>query len=210
MTRDEILQKIEKTVLACKKCRLYKTASRAVPGEGSPGAKIVFVGEAPGYNEDVQGRPFVGRAGLLLDELLKSIGLKRSDVWIGNIIKHRPPDNRDPMVDELRACVPYLADQIKALKPQLLVTLGRFAMAEYLPAAKISELHGQAFRVGELVVLPLYHPAAALRSEAVSRELRSDFRKIAAVFKTPVEAIPRYRSNLEAATPENQMMLFGF
>ncbi len=209
MTRDEILQKIEKAVIACKKCRLYKTANQAVPGEGNPQAKIVFIGEAPGYNEDAQGRPFVGRAGALLDDLLRLIGLKRADVWIGNIIKHRPPENRDPMVDELRACSPYLVDQIKAIKPRLLVTLGRFAMAEYLPDGKISDLHGRAFRVGELVIFPLYHPAAALRSEAVARELRSDFRKIVTVFKTPTEEIPRYHSKQEDGAPENQMMLFS-
>ena len=192
MTKEEILEKIEKVVKSCQKCRLYKTAERAVPGEGNPHAKIAFVGEAPGFNEDKEGRPFVGRAGKLLDELLKEIGLKRSDVWIGNVVKHRPPENRDPMVDEIRACRPYLLDQIRSISPKLLVTLGRFAMAEYLPEAKISEVHGQAFRVNEYVVLPLYHPAAALRSENVSRELRQDFRRIVQGFKTSLDEIPFY------------------
>lgn len=209
MTREEILSKIEKAVLSCKKCRLYRRATRAVPGEGNPNAKIVFVGEAPGYHEDIQGRPFVGRAGSLLDELLQTIGLKRSDVWIGNIIKHRPPDNRDPMADELRACQPYLNDQIRALRPKLLITLGRFALSAYLPAAKISEVHGQPFRVLEMIVLPLYHPAAALRSEGVARELRTDFRRIAKIFETPLEEIPRYSSNSDTSVAENQMMLFS-
>ncbi|MCL5003823.1 MAG: uracil-DNA glycosylase [Patescibacteria group bacterium] len=208
MTKDEILKKIEQAVVTCKKCRLYRTANHAVPGEGSLNAKIVFVGEAPGYNEDVQGRPFVGRAGNLLDTLLRNIGLKRQDVWIGNIIKHRPPDNRDPMVDELRACRPFLADQVRAINPKVIVTLGRFAMAEYLPEAKISEVHGQAFRVGEHVVIPLYHPAAALRSESVLRDLKEDFRKIVRVYKTKSEEIPRYKES-EAPAGESQMLLFN-
>lgn len=209
MTKEEILEKIERAVIGCKKCRLYRTAGRPVPGEGNPNAKIIFVGEAPGFNEDREGRPFVGRAGQLLDELLREIGLKRTDVWIGNVIKHRPPDNRDPMVDELRACRPYLEDQIKAIKPKLIVTLGRFAMAQYLPDAKISEIHGKAYRVGEYAVLPLYHPAAALRAEAVLKELRSDFRKIVPAYKASLESLPRFG---KAAVPEggdSQMFLFA-
>lgn len=207
MTKEEILEKIEKAVVICKKCRLYKTAKHAVPGEGNRGAKIVFVGEAPGFNEDAQGRPFVGRSGALLDELLRGIGLKRSDIWIGNVIKHRPPENRDPMVDEMRACRPFLADQIKAIKPKIIVTLGRFALTEYLPEAKISEVHGQAFRAGGFIIFPLYHPAAALRSEAVARELRSDFKKIVSVFKSPIESIPVWNKLIKEGG-ESQMNLF--
>jgi DNA polymerase len=210
MKKEEILEKIEKTVATCKKCRLYRTASRVVPGEGSPSAKIVFVGEAPGFNEDREGRPFVGRAGQLLDDLLRDIGLKRSDVWIGNVIKHRPPDNRDPMVDELRACRPYLSDQIKAISPRLIVPLGRFAMAEYLIDAKISEVHGKTFRVLEYAVLPLYHPAAALRSEAVLRELRADFRRIVPAFKAPLESLPRWGKSEAPDGGDAQMLLFNF
>ena len=112
MNKIDLLLQIEKAVKKCKKCRLCRTATNAVPGEGNPNAKIAFVGEAPGFNEDKQGRPFVGRAGQLLDDMLKGIGLKREDVWIGNIIKHRPPENRDPMVDEVRACSPYLDAQL--------------------------------------------------------------------------------------------------
>ena len=209
MTKEEILKKIEQAVITCKKCRLYRTATKAVPGEGSPNAKIVFVGEAPGFNEDKQGKPFVGRAGQLLDELLREIGLKRTDVWIGNVIKHRPPDNRDPMVDELRACRPYLSDQLKAIKPKLIVPLGRFAMAEYLSDAKISEVHGKAYRVSEYVVLPLYHPAAALRSEAVLRELKADFRKIVPAFKANLESLPRWGKASAPEGGEAQMLLFS-
>lgn len=208
MTKEEILEKIEKTVNVCKKCRLYKTANHAVPGEGSLNAKIIFVGEAPGFNEDREGRPFVGRAGLLLEDLLRGIGLKRSDVWIGNVIKHRPPDNRDPMVDELRACRPYLYDQIRAIKPKLIVPLGRFAMAEYLPDAKISEVHGKVFRFLEYTILPLYHPAAALRSEAVLRELKADFRKIVPAFKMPLETIPRWGKSASEGG-QAQMLLYN-
>lgn len=207
MTKEEILQKIEKAVVECRKCRLYKTASHAVPGEGNINAKIVFVGEAPGYNEDQQGRPFVGRAGQLLDELLRGIGLKRSDVWIGNIIKHRPPENRDPMVDELRSCRLFLSDQIRAIKPKMIATLGRFAMNEYLPEAKISEVHGKAFKVGEYLVFPLYHPAAALRSEGVMSELRADFRKMVSAFKAPPESFAIW-GKLSEDGGESQMPLF--
>lgn len=209
MTKEEILSKIEKAIGACQKCRLYRTATRPVPGEGNPSAQIVFVGEAPGYNEDQQGRPFVGRAGKLLDELLKSIGLKRSDVWIGNILKHRPPENRDPMIDELRSCRPYLRDQIKAIKPKMIIALGRFALIEYLPDAKISEVHGRAFRVADYVVLPLYHPAAALRSGSVLKDLREDFRKIVSEGEKPLEQIPFYRKGGPPAGGESQMMLFS-
>ena len=142
MNKVDVLRQIEKAVVSCKKCRLCKSATRAVPGEGNPNSQIAFIGEAPGYNEDQQGRPFVGRAGKMLEEMLRSIGLKREDVWIGNIIKHRPPENRDPMVDEVRACSPYLDSQLRAISPKVVVPLGRFALEFFDKDGKISKDHG--------------------------------------------------------------------
>lgn len=190
MTAAGLLEQLGKAAKACKKCRLYRTATQAVVGDGDPQAKIVFIGEAPGFNEDKEGLPFVGRAGRLLDELLLDIGLKRSNVWIGNVIKHRPPENRDPMVDEIRACKPYVLDQIKAINPRIIVTLGRFAMDVFLPGAKISEVHGRPFRISGRIIFSLYHPAAALRSEAVLRELKEDFRQLVAVGRLKEESVP--------------------
>ncbi len=183
MNKLDILKQIEKAVINCKKCRLCKGATNAVPGEGNPNADIAFVGEAPGFNEDKQGRPFVGRAGQLLDEMLRSVGLKRSDVWIGNVIKHRPPDNRAPMADEIRACMPYLDAQLKAINPKIIVALGRFALEYFDKDGKISRDHGVPKKVGNRIILPLYHPAAALRNPAVADVLRSEFRKIKDLLK---------------------------
>ena len=168
----------------CDKCRLCKEAKNAVPGEGSIDSKIVFIGEAPGATEDETGRPFVGRAGQLLDKLLDEIGLKRSDVWIGNIIKHRPPNNREPLPDEISACEPYLALQLKTINPVLVVTLGRFAMYYFYKDGKISRDHGNLIKTGEgLSVYPIYHPAAALRQESFREALEEDFRRIPQILK---------------------------
>lgn len=194
MNKLEILKQIEKAVENCKKCRLYKTATHGVPGEGNPNAVVAFVGEAPGFNEDKMGRPFVGRAGKMLDEMLKSIGLKREDVWIGNIIKHRPPDNRNPMADEVRACSPYLEAQLKAINPKIVVTLGKFALEFFDKEGKISRDHGVAKKVGNRIVYPLYHPAAALRNPAVEQILRKEFRKIKEII------------NMDAKTLSNDKM----
>lgn len=208
MTKEELLSQIEKAVKSCRKCRLYRTATKAVPGAGNPNSKIIFVGEAPGYNEDQQGLPFVGRAGKLLDEMLSEIGLKRADVWVGNIIKHRPVDNRDPMVDEIKACRPYTLDQIKAINPKIIVTLGRFAMDIFLSGAKISEVHGKPFRVSSRIIFPLYHPAAALRSDSVLRELKEDFRKLARASKLKEEEIPFFKNDDNPGN-SSQMNLFA-
>lgn len=207
MNKEEILNQVEKAIGACRKCRLYRTATQAVPGSGNPNARIIFIGEAPGFNEDQQGLPFVGRAGRLLDELLSEIGLRRADVWIGNVIKHRPPENRDPMIDEIRACKPFIIDQIKALNPRIIATLGRFAMEVFLPSAKISAVHGKAFKGLNRVIYPLYHPAAALRSESVLKELRRDFRNLVNVVKLEDGEISRYNPDGEEAGA-GQMLLF--
>ncbi|EKD99548.1 MAG: hypothetical protein ACD_22C00234G0007 [uncultured bacterium] len=181
MDKKAYIEQIEKNVKNCQKCRLYKLAKNAVPGEGSIDTELVFVGEAPGATEDATGRPFVGRAGMLLEALLKKIGYERKDVWIGNIIKHRPPENRDPLPDELAACEGYLTLQLKTIKPKLVVTLGRFSMNYFYEEGKITRDHGQLINVGEYFVYPVYHPAAALRNPTMAKVLTEDFMKIPSI-----------------------------
>lgn len=183
MDKKTLLEQIEKNVKNCTKCRLCKLAKNSVPGEGNINAKLVFIGEAPGATEDAMGRPFVGRAGQLLNALLKEIDYKREDVWIGNIIKHRPPDNREPLPDEITSCEPYLTLQLRALNPPLIVTLGRFAMYYFYKDGKISRDHGTLIKVPRFFVFPVYHPAAALRNPAFARALKEDFLKIPQMLK---------------------------
>ena len=147
---------------ACHKCVLSQGRTHVVPGEGPANADIMFIGEGPGFHEDRQGRPFVGAAGNYLNELLEKIGLKREDVYITNVIKCRPPGNRDPQPDEIQACKPYLDRQIDLIHPRLVVTLGRFSMQRYFPNASISRIHGKPKRVGSVIYYPMFHPAAAL------------------------------------------------
>lgn len=162
-----------------------------MPGEGNPNADILFIGEAPGKNEDLQGRPFVGAAGKLLDELIESIGLKREDVFIANVLKARPPGNRDPKPDEIEHCWPWLKAQVGVIQPKLMVLLGRHAMDWFLPDCKISADHGQAKRYRGQVYLPVYHPAAALYNGSLKQTLLDDFAKIpkllAKIPDTPAE-----------------------
>ena len=206
MTKKEILDQIEKNVKVCKKCRLCETAINAVPGEGNTDSEVVFIGEAPGRSEDEQGRPFVGRAGKLLESLLAEIGLKREDVWIGNIIKHRPPENRDPMPDEIAACQPYLTMQLEAIKPKLIITLGRFAMQYFYPDGKISMDKGRIIKIKGQNIYPVYHPAAALRNPTMARDLRNDFLKIPEV----LQSVIKDASNINSfKTSDNQLGLFN-
>jgi uracil-DNA glycosylase family 4 len=172
------LEKIAAEVRACTACILHRGRTQAVPGEGPEGALITFIGEAPGFHEDQQGRPFVGAAGRFLEELLGNIGLGREQVYIANIIKCRPPANRDPLPEEIEACGPFLDRQLLAIGPRLVVTLGRFSMARYFPKARISQVHGQPRRIGELICLPMYHPAAALHQPSLRRVVEEDFGRI--------------------------------
>jgi uracil-DNA glycosylase len=178
--RQAALEGIAAEVRACTRCRLAATRTRAVPGEGSPDTEVIFVGEGPGFNEDKQGRPFVGRAGDLLNKLLGSVAWPRQDVFITNVVKCRPPDNRDPEPDEIAACAPYLQRQLEVLDPALVVTLGRHSMARFLPGARISQVHGTTHPVDpatgarDATVLAMYHPAAALRTPAIERESYDD------------------------------------
>ena len=178
--RRAALESIAAEVRACSRCRRHETRTKAVPGEGDPDTEVVFVGEGPGFNEDREGRPFIGRAGDLLVKLLGSLGWQRSDVFITNVVKCRPPENRDPLPDEIAACSGYLTRQLQILDPAVVVTLGRFSMARFLPGAKISQVHGTIRPADpetgarDALVLAMYHPAAALRTQAIERESFDD------------------------------------
>lgn len=172
------LEAVEAVVRTCRKCRLCEGRTNAVPGEGPSAAAIMFIGEGPGFNEDQQGRPFVGRAGKLLGEMLETVPLKRADVYVTNVVKCRPPDNRDPEPDEVAACRPYLEAQIALIRPRVIATLGRHSMERFFPDGKISRDHGRILKWRDMVVFPLYHPAAALRSRAVMEALAADFKRL--------------------------------
>ncbi len=178
--RREALESIAREVRVCTKCRLHQSRTRAVPGEGHPETEVIFVGEGPGFNEDQQGRPFVGAAGGLLTELLSSVGWKRDEVFITNVVKCRPPGNRDPEPDEIAACRPYLQRQLEVLDPALVVTLGRFSMASFMPGARIGSAHGTVRAVdpetgaANATAYAMYHPAAAFRQAAMRSTLFKD------------------------------------
>lgn len=179
-SRREALEAIAVEVSACTRCRLHAGRTNAVPGEGHPDTEVVFVGEGPGMNEDRAGRPFVGRAGDLLVRFLATIGWRREEVFITNVVKCRPPDNRDPEPDEIAACHPYLERQLAVIDPALIVTLGRHSMGRFIPGARIGQSHGTLHPVdpatgaGAAMVYAMYHPAAALRSTDVERESYDD------------------------------------
>ncbi len=194
------------TIQNCKKCKLCETATRAVPGEGNINAELVFIGEAPGEKEDLSGRPFVGRAGLLLDRLLEKIGMTRSDVWIGNIVKHRPPQNRDPLPDEIAACSPYLAMQLELIAPRLIVTLGRYAMSYFYPTGKISLDHGNVITLPKFSLFPVYHPAAALRNPSFSKALVDDFVQIPKILEQVKNSTERADLTEIATSPEDAQL----
>lgn len=178
MSAEETLAQIAKEVAVCQKCALYHSRKHAVPGEGPADAEIMFIGEGPGFYENEQGRPFVGAAGQFLDQLLAQAGLKRTDVWIGNVVKCRPPANRDPQPEELAACDAYLERQIRAINPKIIITLGRYSMAKYMPGAKISAVHGQMRRIGDRYVIAMFHPAAALHQASLKPAILADFAKL--------------------------------
>jgi uracil-DNA glycosylase family 4 len=178
--RRAALEVIATEVRGCTRCRLSESRTRAVPGEGHPDTEVVFVGEGPGQTEDQQGRPFVGRAGDLLVKLLSTLGWRRQEVFITNIVKCRPPGNRDPEPDEIAACVPYLTRQLEVLDPAVVVTLGRFSMGHFRPGERITQIHGTQAPAPphtgarDAVAYALFHPAAALRSAEVERQSYDD------------------------------------
>jgi len=173
-TLTEIRERIEN----CTDCVLHHSRVKAVPGEGPENAEIMFIGEGPGFHENQQGKPFVGQAGKFLDELLEKAGLNRNDVFITNVVKCRPPGNRDPQPEELEACAKYLDRQIELINPKIIVTLGRFSMAKFFGAVKISQIHGRSRKIGDRLVVAMYHPAAALHQPALKNTLLDDFSKL--------------------------------
>jgi uracil-DNA glycosylase len=186
---------------------LAQTANDIVPGEGSSEAEILFIGEAPGYNESVEHRPFVGRSGQLFRATLRDVGFLEKDVYISNIVKVRPPDNRDPLPAEIAAYRPYLDREIEIIQPHLIVTLGRFSMGKFLPDAKVSQVHGRLHKIKwknqTLFVLPMYHPAAALRAPKVKESFITDFQKLAKV----VVWIKEQHETMELETDIKQALL---
>jgi uracil-DNA glycosylase len=182
--RRSALEAIAVEVRVCTNCRLHETRTRSVPGEGNADTEVVFVGEGPGFNEDREGRPFVGRAGALLVKLLASIGWRREDVFITNVVKCRPPENRDPLPDEIAACAPFLRRQLQVLDPAVVVTLGRYSMGRFMPGARISSAHGTVRPIdpetgaSNALAFAMYHPAAALRSSAVERDSYADIASV--------------------------------
>jgi uracil-DNA glycosylase family 4 len=197
------LTTLNQEIAACPDCDLCRTRNHAVPGEGPEDAEIMFVGEAPGFYEDQQARPFVGPAGRFLEELLASIGLRRDQVFIANVIKCRPPENRDPLPKEIEACRKWLTRQIELIKPKVIVTLGRYSLAWFFPGDSIGRIHGQArYRQG-ICFLPLYHPAAALHAGNMRRTIEEDFRRLPTILKEAKDK----GSREEVPEPE-QMRLF--
>jgi uracil-DNA glycosylase family 4 len=172
------LTELYKEIRSCNKCEIARCRTQAVPGEGPENAEVMFIGEAPGYNEDLQGRPFVGQAGQFLNELIASIGFKREEVYITNIIKTRPPNNRDPLPVEISNCKKWLDTQLEIIRPKMIVTLGRYSMARFFPGKTISQIHGTSVTSEGVICFAMYHPAAALHQGGLRETLKKDMLKI--------------------------------
>ena len=202
------LEEIAERVRVCVDCPLSQTRTHAVPGEGPSTARIMFIGEAPGYHEDNQGRPFIGPAGRFLDELLHSIGLRREEVFIANMIKCRPPQNRDPLPAEVATCSKYLDRQIELLNPDLIVTLGRYSMSKFFPKESISRTRGKVRTKEGLRILPLYHPAAALHQRNLNTVIREDFQAIPRALQQAREADEDPQGTNPATPSPRQLSMF--
>jgi DNA polymerase len=184
MSDEAQLEKLAKQIVVCTKCELHRSRKNAVPGEGPTHAEIMFIGEGPGAREDEQGRPFVGASGKFLDQLLEQAGVTRADVWITNVVKCRPPGNRDPLPDEVEICTSnYLQHQIKIVNPSIIVTLGRFSMGLFFKGAKITQIHGQMRKVDDRFVIAMFHPAAALHQLSLKSTIMADFAKVPELLK---------------------------
>ncbi len=179
--REQALEALHDQVRACKLCPLYVGRTHAVPGDGPVNATLMFIGEAPGFHEDQQGIPFVGAAGRFLNELLEKAGIDRGVVYITNVIKCRPPGNREPQIEEVDVCAPYLDQQIEIINPQVIVTLGRYSMNRAFPDEKVSVVHGQPRKVNGRVYFPMYHPAAALHQPSLRSTVEADFSRLRAL-----------------------------
>ena len=209
MYKRQVLNQVADEKSVCTKCELHHSRKNAVPGEGPADAEILFIGEGPGFHENEQGRPFVGAAGRFLEELLEKVGMRREQVYITNVVKCRPPGNRDPRLEEIETCTrDYLDRQIQSIKPKVIVTLGRFSMALYLPNAKISQVHGQPLRVKGRFIVPMYHPAAALHQGSLRPVIESDFSKLPDLI-SQVANVPEYSENpTEEKQDPTQLSLF--
>lgn len=195
------LDELYKEIGLCQDCELARHRTRVVPGEGPETASLFFIGEAPGWHEDQQGRPFVGPAGQFLEELLASIGLKREQVYIANVIKCRPPANRDPLPGEIQACSKWLNQQIELIRPKMIITLGRYSMARYFPGETISKIHGKARRQDNIIYYAMYHPAAALHQGSLRKVIETDVRRIP-------EILAQAEKITEAKAEPQQLSLF--
>lgn len=172
------LTELYQEIANCRDCELAKYRTKVVPGEGPEDAELLFIGEAPGWHEDQQGRPFVGPAGAFLNQLLASIGLSREQVYIANVIKCRPPQNRDPLPAEIQACCRWLDRQIEIIRPRMIITLGRYSLARYFPNESIGKIHGKARKLGDIIYYPMYHPAAAIHRGSLRRIIEADILQI--------------------------------
>ena len=197
LTLAELCREIEN----CQDCGLAKCRIRVVPGEGAENAELFFIGEAPGWHEDQQGRPFVGPAGQFLEQLLASISLKREQVYIANVIKCRPPQNRDPLPLEIETCRKWLDRQVELIRPKMIITLGRYSLARYFPNDSISKVHGKARKIGNIILYPMYHPAAALHQGSLRRTIEADMLKIP-------EILTQSEKIVEANVESKQLNLF--
>jgi len=209
--RQQALTQIAREIAACKTCILHQKRTRTVPGDGSIGADIMFIGEAPGFHEDQQGLPFVGASGRYLEQLLQMIGLTRQDVFIANVVKCRPPDNRDPLPGEIDACKHFLDRQIEIINPILIATLGRYSMGRYFPNGKITQIHGKPKFAEGRIYLPLFHPAAVLRNENLKPLMEADFKQILKLVKDAKDSkIPELGGKKDEEPPEQPRQLSLF
>jgi DNA polymerase len=183
------LTEVYRQIASCQDCELAKHRNKVVPGEGPEDADLLFIGEAPGWSEDQQGRPFVGAAGGFLDQLLASIGLRREQVYIANVIKCRPPQNRDPLPAEIQACSKWLDHQVEIIQPRVIVTLGRYSLAKYFPGESIGKIHGKPRKQNDIIYYPMYHPAAALHQGSLRKIIQEDMLRIPQIL-TQWERIP--------------------
>ena len=204
----DTIKALEQAVAVCTDCSLCETRTHSVPGEGPEKSDILLIGEGPGFHEDRQGRPFVGPSGKLLDDLLGLIGLSRPDVYIANVVKCRPPNNRDPLPEEIKACRKYLDQQIRLLDPKVIVTLGRFSLIRFLPQETISKVHGQPRLWGHRYIFPMYHPAAALHQGNLRHVLEEDMRKLSELLqRIQTESVAEENVAEEPPQPEQLTML---
>ena len=203
MSDEQKLERLAKKIKVCTKCELHRSRKEAVPGEGPTHAEIMFIGEAPGARENEQGRPFVGASGRFLDQLLEQAGVTRADVWITNVVKCRPPGNRDPLPDEIETCTShYLQHQIEILNPRIIVTLGRHSMGLFFQGAKITQIHGQMRQVGERFVIAMYHPAAALHQLSLKPAIMADFAKLPQLLEEARAALGKSGAGRKEPTPK--------